>query len=356
MYKIVAINLGSTSSKLAYYEDDNCKIKVNIEHPVEEIKQYREIFDQFEYRAKVIGDFLKDHGIDYKEVDAIVSRGGHTRPLVGGTYQINELMLAESRSGKFGLHASDLGVKIAHAMADEGKAIPMVVDPPVTDEFEPWARYSGLPEIQRRSSFHALNQRAVGRLFAKDSGKPYENLNLIVVHMGGGITVGAHKQGKMVDANNGLIGDGPFSTNRTGGLPVGSLIDMCFSGKYTRADMFRKINGQGGMIAYIGESDVRTVEEKALAGNAEYKEVLDAMIYQVCKEIGSLAPVLRGKVDAILLTGGVAHSKYITGQIEERVGFIAKIVSYPGEHEMQALALGAYDVLRGAKELKKLKD
>lgn len=356
MYKIVAINLGSTSSKLAYYEDEDCKIKVNIEHPAEEIRKYPTVLDQFPYRFQVISEFLKENGIDYKELDAIVSRGGHTRPIVGGTYRVNELMLTEIKSGNFGRHACDLGVIIAFSMSSEGKAIPMVVDPPTTDEFEPMARYSGIPEIRRKSSFHALNQRAVGRQYAKDLGEPYESLNLIVVHMGGGISVAAHKHGKMVDANNALTGDGPFSTNRTGGLPVGQLIDLCFSGKFTYEEMKRKNNGQGGLMAYLGENDVRTVEEKATSGNAEYKECLDAMIYQTCKEIASLAPVLKGKVDAILLTGGIAHSKYVTGQIEENTGFLAKVVSYPGEYEMQALALGAYDGLRGAKEIKEMKD
>lgn len=356
MYKIVAINLGSTSSKLAYYEDDTCKIKTNIEHPAEEIKKYAAVLDQYRYRFEAINQFLEGNAINYRELDAIVSRGGHTRPIVGGSYRINDLMLAEVRSGKFGRHACDIGVLVAHEMAAEGRAIPMVVDPPVTDEFEPLARYSGLPEITRKSSFHALNQRAVGRQYARDIGVAYEELNLIVVHMGGGISVAAHKKGKMVDANNALNGDGPFSIDRTGSLPVGALIDMCYSGKYTLAEMKRKINGAGGMIAYIGENDVRSVSEKAAAGNAQYKECLDAMLYQVCKEIGSAAAVLKGNIDAILLTGGIVHSKYVTDYIEDRTGFLAVIHKYPGEYEMQALALGAYDVLRGADEIKELKD
>ncbi len=352
MYKIVAINLGSTSSKLAYYEDEHCMIKVNIEHKAEEIKGYPTILDQYQYRFDAINEFLKTQGIDYKELDAIVSRGGHTHPIVGGTYRINEEMLDEIKSGKFGRHACDIGALIAFTMANEGKAIPLVVDPPTTDEFEPLARYSGLPDMPRRSSFHALNHRAVGRQYAKDIGRPYEDLNLIVVHMGGGISVAAHKKGKMVDANNGLEGDGPFSTNRTGTLPVGALVEACFSGKYTLSEMKRRINGLGGMMSYLGENDVKTVEEKALAGDEKYKECLDAMLYQTSKEIGFVAPVLKGQVDAILLTGGIAYSKYVTEFIKDHVSFIAPIVSYPGEHEMEALALGAYHSLKGEREIK----
>lgn len=351
MYKVVAINLGSTSTKLAYYEDDNRVLKVNIEHPAEEIRKYPEIMDQYQYRFDTIRNFLKSHDIDYKELDGIVSRGGHTHPIVGGTYKINEVLLNEVKSGKYGRHAGDLGVLIAYSMAGDGKALPMVVDPPTTDEFELFARYSGLPDMPRRSSFHALNHRAVGRQYAKDIAKPYENLNLIVVHMGGGVSVAMHKKGMMVDANNGLEGDGPFSTNRTGTLPVGALVDACYSGKYTYSEMKRRINGQGGMMAYIGENDVQKVQQKALEGNIEYKNCLDAMLYQICKEIGSLAPIVNGHVDAILLTGGVAYSKYVTDYIKEHVSYLAEVISYPGEYEMQALALGAYDGLRGAKEI-----
>ena len=352
MYRIVVINLGSTSTKLAYYEDKTCMIKTKIDHTASEIKKYPKILDQYQYRLEAIVKFLKDHDIDYKQADAIVSCGGHTHPVVGGTYKINELLLNEVKIGKFGRHPGDIGVLIAYSMAGEGRAIPMVVDPPTTDEFEPLARYSGLPDMPRRSSFQVLNHRAVGRQYAKDVGRPYEELNLIVAHLGGGITVALHKRGKLVDANNGLEGDGPFSTNRTGSLPVGALVDACYSGKYTYSEMKRRINGQGGMMAYLGENNVQVIEKKALAGNAVYKECLDAMLYQTCKEIGSLAPLVGGKVDAILLTGGMAHSKYITSYIEEHVSFLAKVAIYPGEYEMQALASGAYDALTGAVDLK----
>lgn len=356
MYKIVVMNLGSTSSKLAYWEDEACILNVNLEHPVEELKPFEAILDQYQYRFDKINEFLKKNGIDYKDVDAVVSRGGHTRPLIGGTYRINDLMLKEVKSGSFGRHACDIGVLVAYAMATEGRAVPMVVDPPVTDEFEPLARYSGLPEMPRRSSFHALNHRACGKQHAKKNGLDYTKLNLIVVHMGGGITVAAHKQGRMIDATNGIEGDGPFSTNRTGGLPVGALVDMCYSGQYTQKEMHKKLNGDGGMMAYLGESDMRLVREKGMAGDKKYMECFDAMMYQVCKEIGAMATVLKGKVDAVLLTGGIAHSDYVRDYITAAVGFIAPVVAYPGEFEMDALALGAYAGLTGAEAMKVLEE
>jgi len=356
MFKIAVMNLGSTSTKFAYYEDEECRIKTVIEHPAEEIRQFSSVLDQYGYRHNVIRLLFERSGVDPSELDAIVSRGGNTRPLVGGTYRINELMLSDVKSGSFGRHACDIGVLIAYSMAKDGRAIPMVVDPPTTDEFEPLARYSGLPDMPRRSSFHALNQRAVGKQYANDTARAYEDLNLIVVHMGGGISVGVHKKGRMVDANNALTGDGPFSTDRTGTLPAGALVEMCYSGRFTQSEMSRRINGEGGMMAYLGENDVAIIEKKALTGNEAYKECLDAMIYQVCREIGSAAPVLKGNVDAILVTGGMAHSKYIVGCIEERTSFIAPMVAYPGEHEVEALARGALEALRGICETKEMRD
>lgn len=269
------------------------------------------------YRRASIEEFLCKNTIDPLSLDAVVSRGGHTHPISGGVYKINDIMLSEIQSGNFGRHACDIGVFIADSMAKQSGAEAFVVDPPVTDEFKPLARYSGLPELPRRSSFHALNQRAVAHKYAKQVGTPYEDLNLIVVHMGGGISVAAHQHGKMVDANNALTGDGPFSTNRTGGLPVGALVDLCFSGMYTKQEVKARINGKGGMIAYLGENDVKTVEAKALAGDKKYKECLDAMLYQTAKEIGASSAVLMGSVDAILLTGGIAHSQYVVRYLED---------------------------------------
>lgn len=353
MKKIIAINLGSTSTKIAYYTDEQCQFKENINHPIEEIKKFDSIWKQFDYRKEAILNFLKERALTMEEMDAVVTRGGHTIPIVGGTYRITETMLAQSASEKYGNHATDLGLKLA---ADFSKLGPQAftVDPPVTDEFEPLARYSGIPEIRRRSSFHVLNHRAAGQQYARDIGEDYESMNLVVVHMGGGISVAAHKKGKLVDANNALTGDGPFSTNRCGDVPVGDLIRMCFSGGYTEAEMMRLINGGSGLVAYVGDSDVKRVSGRADQGDEACAEALDAMCYQVAKAVGSYAAVLDGDVKAILLTGGIAHSEKIVNAIRKKVEFIAPVVAYPGEYEMQSLALNTLDVLNGRKEAKEL--
>lgn len=352
-YKIIAVNLGSTSTKIAYYEDDHCKLKASLVHSAQELKEFNTIWDQYQYRLHAVESYLKENNIQVSELDAVATRGGHTESLVGGVYRINNKMLAQSASGKYGLHATDLGLKIAFALSQRGP-IPLTVDPPVTDEFEPLARYSGLPELPRRSSFHALNHRAVGKQYAKDINKRYDEMNLVVAHMGGGTTVAAHKKGKMVDANNGLTGDGPFSTNRTGTLPVGTLVDMCFSGEYTQEQVKRKLNGLGGMMAYLGENDALTVENRAAAGDEKCSEVLDAMSYQTAKEIAGCAAVLSGQVDAILITGGIAHSKRITDYIKGMIGFIAPVILYPGEYEMQSLCLNSLEALRGVEPIKEM--
>lgn len=352
-YKIVAINLGSTSTKIAYYLNDICQWKENVIHPAEEIKQFATIWDQYDYRMESITRFLDQRSIKIAELDAIVSRGGHTRPIIGGVYRINEAMLADSGSEKYGNHATDLGIKLAYGLSQQGP-LAFTVDPPTTDEFEPLARYSGLPELPRRSSFHILNHRAVGKQYAKDIGKKYETLNLVVAHMGGGITVAAHKKGKLVDANNGIDGDGPFSTNRCCSVPVGALVKMCFSGEYTHEQIKKKLNGNGGMMAYLGENDVKTVSDRAVAGDPKCREVLDAMCYQTSKEIAACAAVLCGKVDAILLTGGIVNDQTIVAYIRDHVEFIAPVVAYPGEYEMQSLGLNALAALKGEEEIKEM--
>lgn len=345
-HKILVVNLGSTSSKVAYYIDDKCEKAKSIEHDAETLKQFGGVQPQIEYRYEAVLAFLEDIGVKPAELSAVVSRGGHTEPIVGGVYRIDEEMLGESMSQRYGFHACDLGLQIAYKMSREG-SIPLTVDPPVTCEFEPLSFYSGLPEIRRKSSFHVLNHRAAAKQYARDIDKPYENLRLVVIHMGGGISVAAHKEGKLVDANNALTGDGPFSTNRTGGLPVGSLIDMCYSGDFSHDQMMKKINGQGGLVAYVNETDVKTLEQRAKSGDTAVEEALAAMCYQIAKEIGSYAATLKGKIDAILFTGGISKSEYIIGIIREYISFIAPIVLYPGEFEMQALAQGAYEVLSG---------
>ena len=346
MYKILAINLGSTSTKAAYYEDDICIKKDTIDHPAQEIKQFNSIWEQDEYRANLIYKFMKDNNIDRESLDAIVSRGGHTKPLVSGVYRVNDEMMEQQASGKWGQHVADLGSRLAYMMCQNSKAIPVIVDPPVTDEFEPLARVSGHPLIERRSSFHALSHKATAKRYARENGLNYEDLNLVVVHLGGGISVAPHYKGKMIDGENGLEGDGSFSTNRTGALPVGDLVRLCFSGKYTYEEVHKMIHGEGGLVAYLGTQDVKEVEEKSKT-NEKYALYLDAMIYQICKQIGAMSTVLCGEVDAILVTGGIAHSESIVQKIKDRVEFIAPIVVYPGENEMESLARGALEGLRG---------
>lgn len=353
LYKILTVNLGSTSSKLAYYENECCKVKTTLEHSAEEISAFKDVLDQADYRRVAIEAFLKNNGVNLDELDAIASRGGHTKPLEGGVYQINNTMLEQIATGLYGRHACDLGSSIAYRMVQGTKAIPVVVDPPVTDEFSEVAKLSGHPELPRQSRFHALNQRATGKRYARDIDKKYTDLNLIIAHMGGGISVAAHCKGKMIDANNALDGDGPYSTNRTGALPVGALVDLCYSGLYSKKEVQVMINGKGGLMAYLQENDVRTIEEKA-ASNPAVASYLDGMVYQTCKEIGAMAAVLTGRVDAICITGGIANSSAIVSAMKKQIEFIAPVAVYPGENEMDALALGALDAMLGAEPLKSL--
>jgi len=351
MYKILAINLGSTSTKIAYYEDDKRIIANTIDHPTRDLKRFQGIFDQLEYRMTAIEAFMDCNGISKGELAAIVSRGGNTEPVEGGIYRINEAMLKQQASQIYGSHPANLGSKIAYDMCKDIEAIPLIVDPPVIDEFHPVARLSGHPLIPRLSSFHALSHKATARKYAKENGLKYEEINLIVGHLGGGISVAAHRRGRAIDVNDALDGDGPFSTNRTGSLPVGQLVDICFSGEYTYDDVKTMLQGEGGLIAYLGTSDVREVEKMAKTDD-KAALCLDAMIYQICKEIGAMASVLKGDVDAILLTGGIAHSKYVIDSIEESCSFIAPIAVYPGENEMESLAGGALRGLRGEENIK----
>ena len=350
MKKIAVINLGSTSTKAAYFEDDICKFSESIPHPAEELRKFVSNWEQYDYRKEQIVRFFERHGVAMDQLDAIVSRGGHTQPIHSGVYRITENMLRQSRSMQYGNHASDLGIRIAYDLARD-KRFAFIVDSPCTDEFEPLARYSGLPEMPRQSRFHVLNHKACARAYCADHGLDYDKVNLVVAHMGGGSSVAAHRKGRLVDGDNGLDGDGPFSTNRTGALPVGALVDACYSGKYTHQEMRRKLNGLGGMMAYVNDNDVLSVYKKAAAGDKACMEVIDAMIYQTAKEIGAMATVLYGDVDAVLLTGGIANDEYITGQIEKRVKFIAPVFVYPGEREMLSLGQQTYYALIGKEEV-----
>ncbi len=350
-FNILAVNPGSTSTKIAFFEDDRLIFKESLHHPKEELEKYEKIVDQYEFREEVILRFLKEKKIE--RLDAVVGRGGLLKPIPGGTYRVNEAMLRDLRIGLQGEHASNLGGILAYEIAKKYNADAFIVDPVVVDEMEPIAKISGLPEIERRSIFHALNQKAVARLAAKDLGKAYEEVNLIVVHLGGGISVGVHRKGRVVDVNNALNGDGPFAPERAGGLPVWDAMALALSGKYTEAELKKKLAGKGGVVAYLGTNNMREVEERVKAGDDRARLIFEAMAYQVAKEIGADATVLKGEVDAIVLTGGLAHSELFVNWIKERVSFIAPVMVYPGEDEMRALACGALRVLRGEEKAKK---
>lgn len=349
-YRILIINPGSTSTKIGIFDNEISIFEKTIRHEAEMINSYNNIIDQYEFRKDIILETLDNEGINISKLSAVCGRGGLLRPIEGGTYAVNETMLADLRSGLYGQHASNLGGIIAYEIAS-GLNIPsFIVDPVVVDELDSIARISGFSLIERKSIFHALNQKAVARRVARELGRKYRELNLIVTHMGGGITVGVHKQGKVVDVNNGLNGDGPFSPERAGTVPAGDLIDLCFSGEHYREEIMKKLVGHGGLVGYLGTNDAVSVEKRIEAGDQEAKLVYDAMAYQVAKEIGAASTVLSGKVDAIILTGGLAYGNGFVKSITDRINWIADVIVHPGENELQALAEGAIRVLRGEEE------
>ncbi|WP_034658761.1 butyrate kinase [Robertmurraya massiliosenegalensis] len=350
--RILVINPGSTSTKIGVFDNEKSIFEKTIRHSNDEINQFNNIIEQYEFRKKTILESLDKDGINISKLKAVCGRGGLLRPIEGGTYRVNDEMLSDLRAGFAGEHASNLGGIIAHEIAS-GLNIPAyIVDPVVVDELEPIARISGFSLIDRKSIFHALNQKAVSRRVAQELGKKYEELNLIVAHMGGGITVGVHKEGRVVDVNNGLHGDGPFSPERAGTVPAGDLVALCYSGQYFYEEMMKKLVGQGGLVGYLHTNDAIAVEKMIENGDEQAKLVYSAMAYQVAKEIGSASAVLSGKVDAIILTGGLAYGKEFVQAIRERVKWIADVIVHPGENELQALAEGALRVLRGEEQEK----
>ena len=348
--KILIINPGSTSTKIGVFEDENLLFEETLRHTTEELAGYNLIVEQKDFRKKVILDVLAEKNFDIKTLDVCVGRGGMLKPIPGGTYPVSDELLEDLKIGRQGQHASNLGGILAREIGDEIGVPSYIVDPVVVDELEPQSRLSGVPEVPRRSVFHALNAKAVAKRYAKEHGKKYEDLNLIVVHMGGGVSVGAHKCGKVVDVNNALDGEGAFSPERAGGVPSGDLVKLCFSGKYTQQEVMKKLVGNGGFNAYIGSNDARDLEKLAAEGNPEAKVVQDAFHQQVAKDIGAMATVLCGKVDQIILTGGIAYSKLTCAELEKRAGFIAGITVYPGEDELLALAQGAIRVMNKEEE------
>lgn len=351
-YKLLIINPGSTSTKIGVYEDEKEVFVETLRHSSEEIAKYDSIFEQKGFRKEVIMNVLKDNNFDVTTLDAVVGRGGMLKPMAGGTYEVNDELLKDLKVGVQGQHASNLGGILANEIAKEVGGRAFIVDPVVVDELEAVARISGVPELPRKSKFHALNQKAVAKRFGKESKSGYENLNLIVVHMGGGVSVGAHQNGKVIDVNNALDGDGPFSPERAGSVPVGDLIKMCFSGEYTQAEVYGKIVGKGGYVAYLNTNDARDVLREKQEGNEFAELIYNAFIYQVSKSIGEMATVLKGKVDSIILTGGIAYSPIVVADIKERVEWISNVTVYPGEDELLALAQGAIRVLSGEEESK----
>ena len=352
MKRIFAINLGSTSTKVAYYEDCKCLCNDSISHASDELNFFSTVFEQKDMRKAAIQRYMDERGIDPGALDAFVTRGGQTEPVSGGVYRINEAYTSQAMSGRYGVHVTSVGSAIALDFCRDSTALPLTVDTPCTDEFEPLARYSGLKEIPRISCFQALNHRAMARYYADSIGKRYQELNLVVVMLGGGITVAAHRKGRMIDGPDGLEGDGPFSNNRCCTVPVGPLVKLCYSGKYDLAGMMRHINGEAGLMAYLGKTDARELEKIIDEGDQYAKEVIEAMCYQTAKDIGAYATVLKGEVDAILLIGGMARWTFITDCIADRVKFIAPVVVLPGEREMEALCLTSYEALCGREEIK----
>ena len=353
MYKLLIINPGSTSTKVAVFHDKEQVFKKNIKHSTEEVSKFEKIADQFEFRKDVIMSELKAEGIDLTGLTAVVGRGGLLHPLTSGVYEVNEKMIRDLNEAANGEHACNLGGLIANSIAKEFGVKAYIADPVVVDEMDDVARYSGHPLFPRKSIFHALNQKIIARTHAKAVNRKYEDLNLIGIHLGGGISVAAHKKGRVVDVNNALNGDGPFTPERSGVLPSGPLMNACFSGKYTKKDIDLMLKGQGGFVAYLGTNDALTVEKEVRAGNKEWENVYRAMAYQIAKEVGGLAAsAFSMDVDGIFVTGGMAYDKLFCSILNDHLHKIAPVYVYPGEDEMAALAMNGVMVLDGEVEAK----
>ena len=348
---ILVINPGSTSTKIAVFEDEKPIMLRNIHHSAEQLAQFEKITDQREFRRELVVKELEYLGIPMK-FDIIMGRGGLARPVTGGVYRVNEKM-CEDTYHAIRKHACNLGCIIAYELAQRiPGCLPLIADPGMVDELDDVARISGSPLMPRICIWHALNQKAIARRFAREYGKRYEDLNLIICHLGGGISVAVHRKGLAVDANNALDGEGPFSPERAGTLPAASLIHLCYSGKYTKEELLKRISGKAGLMAHLGTTNVKELLGRIERGDKEVELLIDAMIYQTAKTIAGCSAVLYGQIDAILLTGGIAYSDYITSRLRKRIDFLAPVHIYPGEDEMQALALNGLAVWRGEREMK----
>ncbi len=350
MYKVIVLNPGSTSTKVALYEDDKQIFSENVSHPAEELKKFPNIVDQLPYRKEVIMNLLNENGIDPNTADAFAAICTGLKPMVGGVFEVNTEMYEDGKIGPGSKHPGNLGPLLAKDFADECDGRAFIVDASSVDEFAEEARVTGFAELFRTSRGHPLNQRAVARKYAADIQKPYEELNVIVAHLGGGISVSAHCKGKMVDTVDSTRGEGRMAPTRSGTAPLADVIELCYSGNYTKAEMISKVMKTGGWTAHLGTSDAREVEKMIEDGNKYAELIYRTTAYQIAKDIAAMASVLKGQVDAIILTGGIAYSKMMTEMIKERVSFLADVVVYPGEFEMDALAAGAIRVLKGEEQ------
>lgn len=350
------INPGSTSTKIAVFQNEESIFEITLRHSNEELSKFQKVADQFEFRKNIIVDALKENNITLESLDAVVGRGGLLKPIEGGTYAVNDKLVKDLKTNTKGEHASNLGGLLARSIGDEVDIPSFIVDPVVVDEMHEVARISGHSNFERICIWHALNQKAVARRAAVEKfGKKYEDMNFVVAHLGGGISVGAHKKGRVIDVNNALNGEGPFSPERSGSLPAEQLVKTCFSGKYTEAEIQKMIVGKGGLSALLGTNNAKEVSDKAQAGDEKAKLMYSAMAYQVAKAIGEYAVVLDGEVDAILITGGIAYDIHFVNMIENKVRFIADVIAYPGEDELLALAQGGLRVLNKEESAKEYK-
>lgn len=345
-YKILAINPGSTSTKIALYENEQPTLELVLRHKVDEVAKFSNAIAQSDWRRDLILEALKNEGVDIKELSAIIGRGGLVHPIPGGVYEVNEKMCHDLIHAEKE-HVCNLGALIASEVAQTIGARAFIADPPVVDEMIDEAKITGLPECSRRSIFHALNHKATARVHCRTKGLKYEEVNLIVAHLGSGISIAAHAQGKIIDVNNALDGDGPFAADRAGSIPSSELVKVCYSGLYTEEQMLTKLRSQGGLMAYLGSNSLMDIIEKINEGDPKSKQILTAMCYQIIKQIGSMATAMKGKVDAIVLTGGMAYCDFVVDYIREHCSFISEIDIYPGENELQSLAMNAYLVLKG---------
>ena len=352
MYRILVINFGSTSTKVSVFEDERQVVRRSADHLPAELRRFETPWDQTLFRKEAVLRILSEEGYSMKDFNAVASRGGNTRPVPGGIYVLNRDMLSDIKSGKFGIHPTGVGCEVAYELGQEYGIPALTADPPITDEFCESARFSGLKEYPRISSGHALNQKRTARIIASGQGRKYEEMNFVVTHMGGGISVGAHKKGRIIDMNNALDGEGPFSPERSGGIVVEDVLRICYEKGLTYKEARKYFRGGGGLVSYLGTNNGTEAESMMKNGDEYAASVLEAMAYQTGKEIGAMAAVLKGDVDAVALTGGLAHSGFLTGKIKEMVSYIAPVYIIPGENEMLALAESSLRYLRNEEEAK----